>query len=152
MGLLIIIFLELKIYIFKLLVCFLNEHKEEARAPRTKTRHLNPSPWQSYSLNWRMRHALKKSVRNARRQSCERSVRQGPLSPEALFLKFLMKIVRTLRTQRPPRVPPWQYSVGHDAHKASTRRQHARLAYVMHVDDRASVAYAAASVRPGPCF
>jgi hypothetical protein len=28
----------------KLLVCFLNEHKEKARAPRTNTRHLNPSP------------------------------------------------------------------------------------------------------------
>jgi hypothetical protein len=47
--------------ILKLLLCFLNEHKEEARAPRTNTRHINPSHWQSYSLYWRMRHALKKS-------------------------------------------------------------------------------------------
>jgi hypothetical protein len=40
-----------------------------------------------------------------------------------------------------------EYSVGHDSHKASTRRLQERLAYVMRVDDRASVAYAAASAR-----
>jgi hypothetical protein len=44
----------------KLLVCFVNEHKEKARAPRTNTKHLNPSPWQCYSFCWRMRHELKK--------------------------------------------------------------------------------------------
>jgi hypothetical protein len=44
----------------------------------------------------------------------------------------------------------WGYSGGHDAHKASKRRQYARLAYVMRVDDRGSIAYAAASVRPRP--
>ena len=40
----------------------------------------------------------------------------------------------------------------HDAHKASKRRQHARLAYVMRVEYRASVAFAAASFCPGPRF
>jgi hypothetical protein len=42
---------------------------------------------------------------------------------------------------------PRQYSGGHDAHKASTRPLHARLANMMRVDDRASIAYAAASAR-----
>jgi hypothetical protein len=51
-----------------------------------------------------------------------------------------------------PRVAPGQYSGVHDAQKASTRRQHARLAYVINVDNRASAAYAAASFRPGPRF
>jgi hypothetical protein len=46
----------------------------------------------------------------------------------------------------------WAVQWGHDAHKASTRRQHARLGYVMHVDNRASVAYAAAPFRPRPRF
>jgi hypothetical protein len=45
-------------YFWKLLVWFLNEHKEKARATRTNTRHLNPSPWKCYSLYWRMRHEL----------------------------------------------------------------------------------------------
>jgi hypothetical protein len=42
---------------------------------------------------------------------------------------------------------PGQYSGGHDARKASTRRQHSRLAYVVRVENFASVAYAAASAR-----
>jgi hypothetical protein len=46
--------------ILKLLVFFLNEHKEKAWAPRTNTRHLNLSFWQSYSLYQRMWHALNK--------------------------------------------------------------------------------------------
>jgi hypothetical protein len=40
-----------------------------------------------------------------------------------------------------------QYSWGHDTHKVSTRRLHARIAYVMRVGDRASAAYAVASAR-----
>jgi hypothetical protein len=49
---------------------------------------------------------------------------------------------------------PVKYSGGYDAHchKASTRRLHARLAYVMRVDDRASVALAAESFRARPRF
>jgi hypothetical protein len=39
---------------------------------------------------------------------------------------------------------------GHDAHKTRTRRLHARLAYVMRVDYRASVAHAATFCRPRP--
>ena len=46
----------------------------------------------------------------------------------------------------------WAVQWGHDADKASTRRQRARLAYVMRVGNRASVAYAAVSFRPGPRF
>jgi hypothetical protein len=61
------------------------------------------------------------SLRDVRCQSCERSV-------------------------RPPRVAPGQYSGGHDAHKASTRRQHTHLAYVMRVDNCEGVR----SVRHGP--
>jgi hypothetical protein len=49
-----------------------------------------------------------------------------------------------------PRAAPGQSSGGHDAHKASTRRLYARLAYVMRVDKHASVACAAASFRPRP--
>jgi hypothetical protein len=41
---------------------------------------------------------------------------------------------------------------GHDTHKASTRRLHARLAYVICVGNRSSVAYAAASFCPRPRF
>jgi hypothetical protein len=63
MGLLSIFFWNYRNIFFERLVFFLNEHKEEARAPRTNTRHLNPSRWQSYSLYWRMRHALKKERR-----------------------------------------------------------------------------------------
>ena len=81
-------------YFLKLLVCFLNEHKEKARAPRINTRHLNPSPWQCFPLFF-----------------------------------------------------SGQYSGRHDLRKARTRRLHARLAYVMRVANRASVAYAAVSAR-----
>jgi hypothetical protein len=41
---------------------FLNEHKEQIRAPRTNTSHLNPSPWQLYSPCWRIRQALKRKA------------------------------------------------------------------------------------------
>ena len=41
---------------------------------------------------------------------------------------------------------------GHDTHKASTRRLHARLAYVMRVDNCASLAYAVASFCLRPSF
>jgi hypothetical protein len=37
----------------------------------------------------------------------------------------------------------WAVRRVHDAHKASTRRLHARLAYVVRVDNHASVAYVA---------
>jgi hypothetical protein len=50
------------------------------------------------------------------------------------------------RTPRSPRVAPGKYSGGHDAHKASTRQLHARLAYVVRVDNRASVAHVAATL------
>jgi hypothetical protein len=41
---------------------------------------------------------------------------------------------------------------GHDEQKASKRRQHARLAYVIRVGNRASVSYAVTSFRPMPRF
>jgi hypothetical protein len=41
-------------------VDFFHGHKEKARAPRTKIRHINPSPRQRYSACWRRRHTLKK--------------------------------------------------------------------------------------------
>jgi hypothetical protein len=37
---------------------FFYEHKENARAPRTNKRRLNPSPRQCYSTCWQMRHTL----------------------------------------------------------------------------------------------
>jgi hypothetical protein len=51
------------------------------------------------------------------------------------------------KIRTPRRVAPVLYSGGHDAHKASTRPLHARLAYVMRVENLASVAYAADSAR-----
>jgi hypothetical protein len=66
----------------------------------------------------RFKNLLTLSLLDARRQSCERSVRRG-----------------------------LRYSWGNNAHKASTRRLHASLAYVICVGDLASVACAAASTR-----
>jgi hypothetical protein len=39
-------------------VDFVYEHKEEARAPRKNTGHLNPSPRQSYFPCWQRSNAL----------------------------------------------------------------------------------------------
>jgi hypothetical protein len=39
----------------------------------------------------------------------------------------------------------WTSMLGHDTHKASRWRLHARLAYVVRVDNRASVAHVAAT-------
>jgi hypothetical protein len=50
-------------------------------------------------------------------------------------------------TNTEARARPGQYSGGHDSRKARIRRLHVRLAYVMRVDNRESVAYAADSAR-----
>ena len=78
-----------------LFVCFSTWTQGESSGSTHRTRHLNSSPWQCYSLCWRMRHELKSSgdakggegrgkatawslsFRSARWQSCERSARRG---------------------------------------------------------------------------